>query len=67
MDELVSAVGTVDRPAALKALITWVDLGVIKEESEHTFKLLEIAEKTGPGSKTVQRPSAVLVIVSGCG
>jgi len=45
MDELIEAVGSVDRSAALKALITWVDLGVLKEDTEDTFRLLEIAEE----------------------
>ena len=30
-----------DRTAALKALLTWVDLGVLKEESGNVFTLLE--------------------------
>ncbi|KAF8349626.1 hypothetical protein F5887DRAFT_1059783 [Amanita rubescens] len=45
MDELIEAVGSVDRSAALKSLITWVDLGVLKEDTEDTFRLLEMAEE----------------------
>ena len=45
MDELIEAVGSVDRSAALKALISWVDLGVLKEDVEDTFRLLELAEE----------------------
>lgn len=45
MDELVAGVGNVDRIAALKALTTWVDLGVLKEDTENTFRLLEVAEE----------------------
>jgi anaphase-promoting complex subunit 2 len=45
LDELSSRVGSVDRTAALKALITWVDLGVLKEDIENNFRLLERAEE----------------------
>ncbi|KAK2463769.1 hypothetical protein APHAL10511_004207 [Amanita phalloides] len=45
MDELIEAVGSIDRSAALKALITWVDLGVLKEDVEDTFRLLDVAEE----------------------
>ncbi|KAJ7064872.1 hypothetical protein C8F01DRAFT_1128556 [Mycena amicta] len=48
MDELVAGVGSVDRTAALKALITWIDLGVLKEDQENVFRLLEVEEEAGP-------------------
>jgi anaphase-promoting complex subunit 2 len=48
MDELIGGVGAVDRTAALKALITWVDLGVLKEDEENQFRLLEITEEAAP-------------------
>ncbi|KAJ7075818.1 hypothetical protein B0H15DRAFT_1007314 [Mycena belliarum] len=48
MDELISGVGGVDRVAALKALLTWVDLGVLKEDVENTFRLLEVQEEAAP-------------------
>ncbi|CAK5268478.1 unnamed protein product, partial [Mycena citricolor] len=48
MDELIHGVGNVDRTAALKALITWIDEGVLKEDEENTFRLLEIQEEAGP-------------------
>lgn len=51
MDALIPRVGSVDRSSALKALATWVDLGVIKEDTEHSFRLLERAEAAAPGSK----------------
>ncbi|PPR07923.1 hypothetical protein CVT24_000903 [Panaeolus cyanescens] len=47
LDDLISAVGKVDRSAALKALATWIDHGVIKEDPENTFILLEHAEQSG--------------------
>jgi anaphase-promoting complex subunit 2 len=52
MDELIEGVGAVDRTAALKALITWIDLGVLKEDEENTFRLLEVTEEAGPSSRT---------------
>ncbi|KAJ7214100.1 hypothetical protein GGX14DRAFT_618390 [Mycena pura] len=51
MDELIDGVGAVDRPAALRALITWIDLGVIKEDEVNTFRLLEVAEEAAPSSR----------------
>lgn len=51
MDALILRVGSVDKSSALKALATWVDLGVIKEDTEHSFRLLERAEAMAPGSK----------------
>ena len=50
VEELVGSVGSVNKAAALKALLTWVDLGVLKEDEEGTFRLLEVAEEpsTGP-------------------
>ncbi|KAJ7878833.1 hypothetical protein B0H14DRAFT_3083005 [Mycena olivaceomarginata] len=49
---LIEGVGAVDRTAALKALITWIDLGVLKEDEENTFRLLEVAEEAAPPSRT---------------
>ncbi|TFK66693.1 hypothetical protein BDN72DRAFT_771609 [Pluteus cervinus] len=45
IDDLTKAVGAVDRAAALNALSTWVDLGVLKEDEEGVFRLLEVAEE----------------------
>ncbi|KAN0087485.1 Cullin homology [Tylopilus felleus] len=52
VDELISRVGSVSRTAALKALATWVDMRVLKEDSEHVFKLLSVEEEPTPGTKT---------------
>ena len=47
----------IDKAAALKAVTTWVDLGVLKEEDVTVYRLLEVAEESAPsGSKTVPRP-----------
>ncbi|KAJ4482432.1 hypothetical protein J3R30DRAFT_3459466 [Lentinula aciculospora] len=52
MDELIAHVGSsVDRTAALKALLTWVDMGILKELTEKTFKLLEVAEIVAAGAR----------------
>ncbi|KAJ7028436.1 hypothetical protein C8F04DRAFT_1119316 [Mycena alexandri] len=57
MDELIEGVGAVDRIAALKALITWIDLGVLKEDEENTFRLLEVTEEAAPAARTA--PTAI--------
>ncbi|KIM39184.1 hypothetical protein M413DRAFT_415749 [Hebeloma cylindrosporum] len=44
LEDLIEAVGSVDRSAALKALSTWVDHGVLIEDPEFTFNLLERAD-----------------------
>lgn len=54
MDELVESLESVERPVVIKALGTWIDLGVIKETDPDTFRLLKVAEDTGP-PKTNQR------------
>jgi anaphase-promoting complex subunit 2 len=64
MDELTSRVGPVDKGAALKALVTWVDLGVLKEDKENTFTLLEIAEGSKPSAKdTLPRAGKIIWIL----
>jgi len=61
LDSLLPRVGSVNRSSALKALATWVDLGVLKEDTENSFRLLEVAEETTPGSKTAaSRPAPVM-------
>ncbi|KAG6894110.1 hypothetical protein C0992_007462, partial [Termitomyces sp. T32_za158] len=58
VDELIEGVGSVDRSAALNALLTWVDRGVLKEDTEGTFRLLEVAEEPSAGSSRLARPVA---------
>ncbi|KAG7451564.1 uncharacterized protein BT62DRAFT_883756 [Guyanagaster necrorhizus] len=48
IDELMTRVGPISKGAALKALLTWVDKGVLKEEGDGSFKLLEVAETVKP-------------------
>ena len=48
LEDLISSVGSIDRGAAIKALSTWVDHGVLKEDPENTFILLEKAEARDP-------------------
>ncbi|KAH7885407.1 hypothetical protein F5I97DRAFT_2033205 [Phlebopus sp. FC_14] len=59
VDELVSRVGNVSRNAALKALATWVDLRIIKEETGNVFRLLSVAEEPAAGSKVHAQKLAV--------
>ncbi|KAI0045093.1 ubiquitin-protein ligase [Auriscalpium vulgare] len=67
VEELISRVGAVERGVAVKALLTWVDLGVLKEEEGHTFRLLETADSSGglrpSGSRTIidEQPTVVTV------
>lgn len=45
-DDLVKATGSLNRGVVIKGLATWVDLGVLKEDPENTFVLLEHEEQT---------------------
>lgn len=64
LEGLIPRVGTVDRSAALKALATWVDLGVLKEDGEHSFRLLEVAEENNSGAKSAAlRPRMSLAVL----
>lgn len=72
IDELVLRSGSVNRNAAVKALATWVDMHVLKEDSEGVFRLLSVAEgptprsrpqAPKPGSFIFQRSISLLLIV----
>jgi len=46
VNELLSSVGSsVDKSSVTRALNTWVELGVLKEEDDGEFKLLEVVEE----------------------
>ena len=60
MEDLVSSVGSIDRGAAIKAPSTWVDYGVLREDSENTFILLEKAEGDGGHEHGPTREARVL-------
>ncbi|KAI0632358.1 hypothetical protein C8Q77DRAFT_1125177 [Trametes polyzona] len=60
VDELVAELKSVEKSAILKALITWVDLGVVKEEETDRYKLLEVAEAESSGQKAVARPAPAI-------
>lgn len=51
VDELVLRSGSINRNAAVKALGTWVDMHILKEDSEGVFRLLSVAESPTPGSR----------------
>ncbi|KZT12088.1 ubiquitin-protein ligase [Laetiporus sulphureus 93-53] len=62
VDELIAQVGSVERAAALKALATWVDLGVLKDRGGGNYILSEIAEDIAePGAKTLPARPAQIV------
>jgi len=52
LEDLISSVGSIDRGAAIKALSTWVDHGVLKEDPENMFILLETAEEGSDAGMT---------------
>ncbi|EIW59111.1 ubiquitin-protein ligase [Trametes versicolor FP-101664 SS1] len=58
VDELVAELKSVEKTAIVKALTTWLDLGVLKEEDEDRYKLLEIAEALPSGQKAATRAAA---------
>ena len=60
MEDLISSVGSIDRAAAIKALSTWVDYGVLREDAENTFILLERAEGDGGHEHGPTREARVL-------
>ncbi|PPQ77098.1 hypothetical protein CVT26_004515 [Gymnopilus dilepis] len=65
LNDLINAVGAIDRSAAIKALFTWVDYGVIKQQSEDIFVLLERAEEDSLGperERDISRPAPVVEI-----
>lgn len=52
IDDLISRVGSVDRTAAIRAVMTWMDLGVLKEGADNQYVLLEVAQESfSSGSK----------------
>lgn len=67
VQELVATIGSVERPAVVKSLATWVEHGVLKEDSPSIFQLLNVAE-TDMSSRTAQKqPGTLDVVSSGCG
>lgn len=68
VDELVARVGSIDRTAALKGLLAWVDRGVLKEHEGEKFILLETADSSGEASKpsgsrpVVEEPPPVVTV-----
>lgn len=55
----------VDKAAVLKALMTWVDLGVLKEEDTTRYKLLEVAEDGPAGTKAATRQGVYFYLLWG--
>ena len=54
VDELSQKLnGSMDRTTIVKALATWIDLGVLKDEGSDSYRLLNTAEE---GSRSAARP-----------
>ena len=64
LEDLIASVGSIDRGAAIKALSTWVDHGVLKEDPESTFILLEKAEGDSDVGMTRQTRGIRFVLIS---
>ncbi|CDO77135.1 hypothetical protein BN946_scf184657.g10 [Trametes cinnabarina] len=60
VEQLVVELKSVEKTAILKALTTWVDFGVLKEEDADRYKLLEIAEAAPSGPKAPSRQAPVV-------
>ncbi|KAI0822342.1 ubiquitin-protein ligase [Trametes gibbosa] len=60
VDDLVAELKSVEKIAIVKALTTWLDLGVLKEDDHERYKLLEVAEAVPSGSRPIARPAAVI-------
>ncbi|KAH9950660.1 hypothetical protein B0H21DRAFT_722720 [Amylocystis lapponica] len=60
VDELIARVGAVDRTSSLKALTTWADMGVLKDE-DGRYRLLEVAEESGPRASSSRHAIATLM------
>lgn len=59
--ELIAKIGSIERPAALKALTTWVELGVLKEDTPDHYRLLKVAEAaTTTGRASGKQPAAAV-------
>lgn len=59
VEELCTRVGSgVERSAALKALLAWVDRGVLREEGNF-FRLLETAEAPSKSAAATSRSAAM--------
>lgn len=61
IQELVATIGSIERPTAVKALATWAELGVIKEDSPSIFRLLNIAEEEEMPSRPAQRQPGLFI------
>ncbi|KAI0801938.1 hypothetical protein BC629DRAFT_1284384 [Irpex lacteus] len=59
-EEIIEKIGSIERPAVIKALGTWIELGVIKQDETNKFRLLHVAEAAA-GPKSAQRPQAMVV------
>ena len=66
VQELMTAIGQVERPAVVKALATWVDLGVTKEDSPNNFRLLKVAEESNGITASHSKQSGMYLSIRMC-
>ena len=59
--DLIAKIGAIERPAALKALATWVELGVLKEDTPDCYRLLKVAEAAGTTSRAAKKHTTAAV------
>lgn len=52
----MSRIGSTERTASLKALLAWVDRGILKEDEGDIFRLLEHAETSTAQRSIIHRP-----------
>lgn len=58
--ELMEKVGLTDKVVATKALVTWVDLGVLREDEPGRYILLKTADPLGSSKNTGKAPASAM-------
>lgn len=59
VDEIIARVSKVDRAMIIRALGTWLDHGVVKDEGQETFRLLNVSDAANGTSQPASRPAIV--------
>ena len=61
VSDIVVKVGLIERSQAVKALTTWVELGVLKEDSPDHYRLLKTAQEATATTKAAAKQPAAAV------
>jgi anaphase-promoting complex subunit 2 len=61
VSDLITKVGSIERAAAIKALSTWIELGVLKEDTVDHYRLLKTAETVSRLTRGAGRQPAAAV------